>query len=105
MLDRLELINRRYDELNEEIALPEVSTDPKRLGELSRERANLEDVVKLYRKYRITCKELAEAETLLDTGTEVTFVVVIFALFHSGLRRKVTHNIPQARIVGFYLQC
>jgi len=77
MFDKLELIQKRYEELNQLLAQPEVATDIKRLQELSKEKASLEDVVTTYQEYKARCKELAEAETLLDANTEGEMAALI----------------------------
>ncbi len=65
MWDKLEQIDKRYQELEEQIAMPEVSSDPKQLQKLAQERASIEDVVTKYRKYKATSKELEETKAML----------------------------------------
>ena len=77
MIDKLELIQKRYDELGQLIAQPEIAADLKQLQDLSKERASLEDIVSLHQQYTDTCKELAEAETLLETSTEAEMTTLI----------------------------
>ena len=77
MFDRLELIQKRHEELSQLIAQPEIASDPKRLQELTKERANLENVVSLYREYKAKGKELAEAETLLSSSSEAEMTTLI----------------------------
>jgi peptide chain release factor 1 len=64
MEERLEEIERRYDEIAGEMATPEVSSDPSRLRELGRTFAELEEIVLPYRKYKQTIREAEEARTL-----------------------------------------
>lgn len=52
MLDRLDAIEKRYEQLNEMLASPEVCSDIKKLTELSKEQRNLEKTVVLYREYK-----------------------------------------------------
>lgn len=52
MLDRLEEVTRRFAELREEQARPEVLSDPRRLAEVSRRLAEIEPVVTAYQSYR-----------------------------------------------------
>ncbi|MBI4187084.1 MAG: peptide chain release factor 1 [Chloroflexi bacterium] len=66
MLERVETIERRYDELAEEMARPEVASDLKRLQRLAQERASLDGVVTRYRKYMATARSLEETRTLLE---------------------------------------
>lgn len=70
MWDRLESIEKRYEELNELIAQPEVSSNPARLQALAQEQANLEDIVTKYRQYKAASKMLQETQAMLDDGLE-----------------------------------
>jgi len=77
MLDKLELIQKRYEELTRLIAQPEIATEPKQVQELTRERASLEGIVTIYQKYKVNSKELAEMEALLDNTTEADLIALI----------------------------
>jgi len=48
VIDRLEAIVRRYHELEEQMATPEVTSDPQRLASLGRELRGLEELVRTY---------------------------------------------------------
>ena len=65
MWDRLEQIERHYEELNRQIARPEIATDPKQLQTLAQEKASIEDLVTKYRAYKATAKELEETRAML----------------------------------------
>jgi peptide chain release factor 1 len=67
MWDRLKQIDRRYQELSQQIATPEIATDPKQLQILAREKASIEDLVTKYREYKATSKELEETRAMLTT--------------------------------------
>ncbi len=77
MLDRLELMERRYEELNELIAQPEVSSNSTRLQSLAQEQASLEDIVAKYRQYKAVTKTLQETQTLLDDGLEPEMIALV----------------------------
>jgi peptide chain release factor 1 len=77
MFEKLELIQKRYDELSQLLAQVEIATDPRRLQEVSKERAALEDIVDMYREYKTKTKELAELEALLDSRAEVEMVALV----------------------------
>ncbi len=66
MWEKLKKVDQRYREIEEEIARPEVATDPNQLQKLAKERAGLEDVVNMYREYESTSKSLEETESMLD---------------------------------------
>lgn len=65
MLDRLESIEKRYEELNNLMAQPEVIADVERLQTLARERASIQDLVATYRKYKSTLKALQEMGVMM----------------------------------------
>jgi peptide chain release factor 1 len=66
MLERLDSIEKRYEELNELMAQPEVALDFEKLQNLARERAALEEVVTKYREYKATMKSLQETQAMLN---------------------------------------
>jgi len=66
MWDKLEQIDKRYRELEEQIATPEIASDPKQLQKLAQERASIENVVTKYREYKATSKSLTETKAMLN---------------------------------------
>ena len=70
MWEKLEAIARRYDELTEEMARPEVAGDFSRFQELDRERAGIERVVTLYREYRKTQQGADEARVMVQDSED-----------------------------------
>jgi peptide chain release factor 1 len=77
MFEKLDLIQKRYDELSELLAQVEIATDLRRLQELSKERAALEDIVGMYREYKAKSKELGELEALLNTHGEAEMTALV----------------------------
>ena len=65
MIDRLESTARRYRQLQEEMARPQVVSDPQRLADLGRELRGLEDLVRTYDAYREARHQVEEARGLL----------------------------------------
>jgi peptide chain release factor 1 len=66
MWDRLEKIEKRFEELERQIATPEIATDLKKVQALAQERAGIEDIVASYRKYKATAKQLEDARAMLE---------------------------------------
>jgi peptide chain release factor 1 len=64
MDERLEQIERRYEELTRELSTPEASADPARLRDLGKKLAELEDVVAVYRRYREAQGQVDEARLM-----------------------------------------
>ena len=68
MLEKLALVEERYEELNRLMADPEVATDHVRLKELAQEQAEIEELVQTYRQYKANEQELNETEAMLQEG-------------------------------------
>ena len=77
MWDKLEEIDKRYRELEEQIAMPEVSSDPKQLQKLAQERASIEDVVTKYRKYQATDRTLTETRAMLSDKQDEEMIELV----------------------------
>jgi peptide chain release factor 1 len=67
---RLQDLERRYEELGEELAKPEVYSDPSQVKRLSRQRSRLEQVVGQYRELQSVRKQLDDIRGMLATGPE-----------------------------------
>jgi peptide chain release factor 1 len=61
---KLETLADRLEEIGALLADPEVIGDQNRFRDLSREYAQIEPVVKCFRRYRVTLDDLAEAEAM-----------------------------------------
>ena len=77
MLDQLERIDKRYQELDQQIARPEVASDPKQLQILAQERASIESLVTKYREYKATAKSLEETREMLDGGLDEDMTALV----------------------------
>jgi peptide chain release factor 1 len=77
MLDQLDRIEKRYDELNEQMAQPEIVSDPKRLQALAQERASMESLVAKYREYKATTKSLEETREMLGDGLDEEMTTLV----------------------------
>ncbi len=74
MLEQLEKIEERFNEIEQAIASPEIASDVPQLTRLTKERAGLEEIVSLYRKYLRTAKAFEETQHLIDTETDEEMV-------------------------------
>src|SRR4051812_3536910 len=71
-LTTLSELERRYEELDHLMADPEVATDPVKLTEYGRERAELDEIVSAYRKYRALEHSIDETEAMTrDNDREI----------------------------------
>lgn len=70
MLDRLERIEQRYQEIDRQMSNPEIASDLKQLQALAQEKAGLEEVVLKYRELKKASKELEDVKSMHITGTD-----------------------------------
>ena len=60
MFDKLENVEKRYEELNIKISDPEVISNQSEWKKLMKEHADIEDIVEKYREYKKTEKSIEE---------------------------------------------
>lgn len=65
MIERLESIARRYEELNEILMDPSIASDIQKMTEASKEQANLEVAYQLYQEYKQILSGIEEAKELM----------------------------------------
>ncbi len=70
MIDKLDPIIRRYEEIEAAMADPEVVVNYERVQELAKERSSLDYLVAIAREYRQLTEENADLEALIQEGTE-----------------------------------
>ncbi|MGA9288493.1 MAG: peptide chain release factor 1 [Anaerobacillus sp.] len=66
MLDRLEIVEERYDKLNQLLSDPEVINDTTKLREYSKEQSSLEETVQVYREYKEILEGIQDAKAMLE---------------------------------------
>ncbi|TKD70615.1 peptide chain release factor 1 [Pseudalkalibacillus hwajinpoensis] len=66
MLDRLEIVEERYDKLNQLLSDPEVINDTTKLREYSKEQSSLEETVQVYREYKEVLEGIKDAKAMLE---------------------------------------
>jgi len=74
MLEKLAHVEERYEELNAVLSDPDIASDYVRANEYAQERAELEEVVNTYRRYRQVQEELSDTRSLLqeNLGSEMS---------------------------------
>ncbi|HEV2529495.1 MAG TPA: peptide chain release factor 1 [Thermomicrobiales bacterium] len=71
LIRQLAELDRRAGELDHMMADPAVATDPSRLSEIGRERAEIEPIVIAYREYQATIQGIADAELMVaEAGSD-----------------------------------
>jgi len=66
MLAQLKNLKSRYDEISKLLSSPEISSDPKKLAEFSKEQSDLEETVEKIKDLEKTEQDLAGAKELLN---------------------------------------
>lgn len=65
MFERLQEVEKRYDELTEKLGDPQLLADPKEYQRVAKMHADLVDIVAKYREYKRTHQEKLDTEELL----------------------------------------
>ena len=66
MLERLTNIEKRYNELNDELVKPEVIADIKKTMQLSKEQANIRDLFNVFQGYKKTEKSIIDTKQIIN---------------------------------------
>lgn len=66
MLQELKTVEEKYNQITALLSDPNISSNPQKIKELARERAELEPLVKKYEEYKKVQKELEESKSLLN---------------------------------------
>jgi peptide chain release factor 1 len=74
VIDKLEELSKRYDELNDELARPEVVGDPDRFRKVAKQQADLDDIIKSYRTLTDTIRQMDELETIVQENEDPELV-------------------------------
>jgi len=100
MWDKLETMERRYQELEQQIAALgfSVNADPKQLQKLAQERARIEDVVGKYRQYKTTAKTLEETRAMLNDRLDEEMTALVKQEIVS-LEAQLEHRLQELRRV------
>src|SRR5690349_4888621 len=70
MIDRLEALERRYEELGDLMSQPDVVADMSLLQKYAREHSQLTDTVRLFRELKRTDAGIADARSILNDGAD-----------------------------------
>lgn len=73
MLDQLDAIAERFDEVAQQIVQPEVVSDQKRFMKLSKEYKDLEKIVTQYRAFTLLLEEIDNAKEIIATEKDAEF--------------------------------
>ncbi|MBE0669385.1 MAG: peptide chain release factor 1 [Anaerolineales bacterium] len=74
MLDKLQAIEERFDQLGEELLV--VGSDYQRAGEINKERVDLEPLIEKAREYRQAVKSLEEARSIIINENDAELIAL-----------------------------
>ena len=74
LFEQLEGVEARYRDLGEEMARPEVATDPSRVRDLGKEYRDLEEIVATYRAYAQVREDLADVHDIISTSADAELI-------------------------------
>jgi len=77
MLDKLADLEKRYQELTRYLADPQVVSDPEKVRRYGQERAQLEEIVSKYRRYKAVELELTSTRAMLEEDLEPEMVELV----------------------------
>ena len=66
MFDQLDIVEERYEQLNEMLSDPEVVNNPDNLRKYSKEQADLQKTVEVYREYKQVKEDVTEIDEMLQ---------------------------------------
>ena len=66
MFEKLEVVEKRYEELTGQISDPEIISNTNEWRKLVKEHSSMEDVVIKYREYKETLKAMEEAKEMMN---------------------------------------
>ncbi len=90
MLEQVQTLEDRYNELNELLSDPSVISDSDKLREYSKEQAGLTDAVTAYREYKEVVSELVDAKEMLELESDAEMLEMIKAELDELSERKAS---------------
>ncbi len=79
MLDKLQAVENRFDELCFKSEQPDFYADPKKAADMLRERSELEPIIETYRAYKNAIEEMEDAQELMSDPEMKEFCQESFA--------------------------
>ncbi|MFH4918796.1 peptide chain release factor 1 [Staphylococcus cohnii] len=90
MFDQLDIVEERYEQLNEMLSDPEVVNNPDNLRKYSKEQADLQKTVEVYREYKQVKEDVTEIDEMLqETKDEEEFEML------KDEKQELSQKIPE----------
>lgn len=98
VLHKLAQTEQRYEQINEQMAQPEVATDIDTLQKLVREQNNLSPVVNKYREYMRILKGIGESELMLADNDDADLRDLVMEEL-TGLRQQIDPLVDELKLL------
>jgi len=98
MLEKLEKLRLRYDELSRELADPHVYADRRRAARLGREQSQLQPIIDLYPRYAELARQIADDETVIKADEDAE-LVELAGMELDGLRDELAELEERIKIL------
>jgi len=83
MWEKLQQIDKRYEEIIAEMSKPEVAYDPQKIMKFGQEKAALDDIVSLYRDYKTTEKTLEQTRGMQEEQLDSDMLALVKQEVHT----------------------
>ena len=77
MLEKLQALEEKYEELNRQMSDPDILSDPSSYKKLAKAHSDLSEVVGKYRQFRQVTAELEDAQAMLDEPQDADFEAML----------------------------
>ncbi len=72
--EKLEELNKRYEELSAELSKPEVISDPLQLRKYSKEQSDLDEIISVYKSFTANLKQIKDLEEMVENESDQELV-------------------------------
>ncbi len=98
MLEKLQKLMARYEELSRELSDPHVYSDRRRAAQLGREQSQLQPIADLYPRYADIARRIADDEGVLEAGDDAE-LVELAGMELDGLRAELAELEERIKIL------
>ncbi|MBQ3692962.1 MAG: PCRF domain-containing protein, partial [Clostridia bacterium] len=77
MFQKLDIFEKRYEELNNKLYDPAVATNAELYNDIMKEVKSLEPIVEKYREYKTAVQTLEDAKQIIAEGTDDEFKAML----------------------------
>jgi peptide chain release factor 1 len=96
MIEQLDRLENKFNELTQQMASTEILSDIKKIQAIAKERASIEDIVSKYIDYKATVNALRDTQTMLNDDLDEDMIAMVKEEIHS-LQEKETRLTQELR--------